>query len=125
MSEIREMIGIFPYGIPVLIHDQFNDDYLSTHIGLVTECVDALCLAEIYYGRIRACIVTGQHKLELTRNIDHLSKRCSACYWVHLVDAWKMERDFANSWNAKEVSQRIGQLLGSICETAGVRNYEH
>lgn len=106
--------GSFPFGIPVLIHSQFNCDSLETRIGLVIRCTDALNLAEVYYGKIDAIVAAGSGSLEIENGIDHFSKRTSACYWVHIRDAEKMIEDFSKSWNNYKVKETIERLMASI-----------
>jgi len=106
--------GCFPIGLPVLIHDQLAHNELETHIALVTKCLDPLRLSEVYYGKIQAVCVTGGRQLYMIDNLEHYRHRISACYWVYLCEAEMMMADFSQSWNSKEIKQRIEWLMAAV-----------
>lgn len=112
LAHPKSLIGVFPIGQPVLIHSQFKE--YETHIGLITKATDWLTLNEIYYGRVNAIVVDNSDQIHIINGIEHYEYRVSATYWLHLCDANIMIEDFANNWNAKEVKDRVDELMGSV-----------
>lgn len=106
----------FPTGIPILIHSQFDGDGLSTAIGLVIHCHDALQGGTTYCGTVDAAIIR-HNSIYIERGINHFNERTSACYWVHVPDYQVMIDDFKNSWNAENVKSDVMDLLYPLFST--------
>ncbi len=100
-------------GFPVIVHDQI-DDRLLVFVGLMARVEDVFDFANRYTGRISVARVShsfGQNeRIEIHHNIEHYSKRISACYWVYPDEIDLMYKNFDGSWDQEDKQECVADI---------------
>lgn len=107
------MKGIFPIGMPVLVHTCLDEADLETRIGLVTRSLDLFIPTIDYFGKVDGFVVKNGCICPFY-SLEHYQNRVSACFWVHLKDYQVMIDSFQPSWEGDRVKRDIEGLMESI-----------
>lgn len=94
-------------GNPVIVHEQVKDSLMIFWgLALRDECDNKKSISIV-----RVSGKFGQNEqLEIIHNIEHFSKRISACYWIYPEEIELMYDDFKSSWDKERKQEKIKEI---------------